>query len=112
MQPITKYQFEQGKENHALAEIRAANIITVAILTGTVGHGGTIPLPTGYTQDQCKWMVSPYNIQGNTTMPYALLQIQCYANANRVVTCLGRDVTDSWISGTANYIIIGTKFMS
>lgn len=31
----------------------------VAILTGTLASGNTIPLPSGYTEDQCKWIVSP-----------------------------------------------------
>ena len=30
----------------------------VSILTGTIAHGGTIPLPSGYTEAQCKWSVS------------------------------------------------------
>ena len=33
----------------------------VKIFTGTVSNGGTIPLPTGYTDSQCQWFVSPYN---------------------------------------------------
>ena len=30
----------------------------VAVLTWTIAHGGTIPLPSGYTEAQCKWSVS------------------------------------------------------
>jgi len=33
----------------------------VFIVKGIVGNGGTIPLPTGYTDSQCQWFVSPYN---------------------------------------------------
>lgn len=29
----------------------------VAVLTGSVADGGTIPLPPGYTESQCKWRV-------------------------------------------------------
>lgn len=32
---------------------------SVAILTGSISNGGTIPLPAGYTESQCKWIVSP-----------------------------------------------------
>jgi len=35
----------------------------VKIFTGTVGNGGTIPLPLGYTDSQCQWFVSSYNAQ-------------------------------------------------
>ena len=37
----------------------------VAILTGTIAHGGTIPLPAGYTEAQCKWIVSMANDNPN-----------------------------------------------
>ena len=32
---------------------------SVTIITGSISNGGTIPLPSGYTESQCKWIVSP-----------------------------------------------------
>jgi type II secretory pathway pseudopilin PulG len=34
---------------------------SVYVVSGTIGGGGIIPLPEGYTDSQCKWIVSPYN---------------------------------------------------
>lgn len=73
----------------------------ISMLTGTIAHGGTIPLPSGYTESQCKWIVSTsqqYN-DGDTGVNV----INCF--------CTGRVVTTNMdgLSGTANYMIIGVK---
>lgn len=73
----------------------------VAVLTGTIAHGRTIPLPSGYTEAQCKWMVS---VNSAATTEGDIQVINCSANASRVVTMSGEDYT-----GVANYIIIGVK---
>ena len=78
----------------------------VSILTGTIAHGGTIPLPAGYTQDQCKWMVSVNEIgvkNDNTTDT-----LTCSA-INRVVTISMIYTSVGTLTGRANYIIIGVK---
>ena len=79
----------------------------VSILTGTISHGGTIPLPSGYSEGQCRWFVSPntmYVKNDNTTDI-----MQCYADSNRVVVCQMTGTDVGTITGTANYIIIGVK---
>jgi len=82
----------------------------IAILTGTVAHGGTIPLPDGYTQDQCKWFVSiNYHLHTSDRHEDAMRGIQCSADANRVVTCRCYHYETGWHNATANYMIIGTK---
>ena len=73
----------------------------VSILTGTIANGGTIPLPTGYTQSQCRWTVSVYYA---TSTSGDIREILCGVDNNRVVTVRGEDYT-----GMANYIIIGVK---
>lgn len=92
----------------------------VSILTGTVLHGGTIPLPSGYTQDQCKWFVSMNNDNTSltewdweeslTVLQYHMI---CEADVNRVVSCFStifkQGVGLVTHAGTANYIIIGVK---
>jgi hypothetical protein len=81
----------------------------LSVLTGTIGHGGTIPLPTGYTQAQCKWLVSANDIgpQGSSSEGWREF---CSADINRVVTVYARNsVYGSIAYGTANFIIIGTK---
>lgn len=79
----------------------------VAILTGTIAHGGTIPLPSGYTEAQCKWSVSinSLGVKNDNTLDTIL----CSADSNRVVTIQMVGVDPADLSGTANYIIIGVK---
>ena len=91
----------------------------ITILTGTVAHGETIPLPSGYTQSQCKWMVSiaddnptnsKWDINENNT--YLHYKFVCSADSNRVVTAQathGIGNALQLINSIANYIIIGVK---
>lgn len=91
----------------------------VAILTGTINHGGIIPLPNGFSESQCKWMVSVnfddpgMNIwdieEGGSHYHYGF---RCQTNG-RQVNCItyhghgyGRVIT---IGGVANYIVIGVR---
>lgn len=93
----------------------------IAILQGTIVHGGTLPLPSGFTQDQCKWIVSPYQdhqvrawnvYDGDAGADYVHYRSYCYTDANRVVHC-GTYIEEiggmSW-SGIANYLVIGVKY--
>ena len=85
----------------------------VAILTGTIAHGGTIPLPSGYTEAQCKWSVSTnsqvtaLSTDGSDDRTY----IRCFTTG-RVVSCyMSTKNTPEGVkeAGVANYIIIGVK---
>ena len=91
----------------------------VSILTGTISHGGTIPLPSGYSEGQCRWMVSMNNDNPSNTawdwqegVSSDHIHSYCSANGTRVVTCyrtaLNETGTQTY-NGTANYIIIGVK---
>jgi len=81
----------------------------IAILTGTVAHGGTIPLPDGYTQDQCKWIVSLYSLRtGGDGSTLQAMTSYVSANADRVVSCYNSGTVGTFY-GTANYMIICTK---
>ena len=90
----------------------------IAILTGTVANGGTIPLPSGFSESQCKWMVSIDNSNSNGTgwdIDNAIvanhISHRCYTTG-RVVTA-NTTVRDEagykTYDATANYIIIGVK---
>ena len=85
----------------------------VAVLTGTIAHGGTIPLPSGYTEAQCKWSVSTnsqvtaFSTDGSDDRTY----LRCFTTG-RVVSCYMsfKDAPEAVKeSGVANYIIIGVK---
>jgi hypothetical protein len=88
----------------------------IAVLTGTVAHGGTIPLPNGFTQEQCKWFVSVNDDNPSGSVwditesgSYLHYKFQCYASSNRVVTCQAYHEYSGWVAGVANYMIIGIK---
>ncbi len=90
----------------------------VSILTGIISNGGTIPLPSGYTQAQCKWFVSTSdsNSSGtgwdiNESENRDHYRNRCSVDSKRLVSIY----TTIWDGGivnlaaTANYIIIGVK---
>ena len=91
----------------------------IGILTGTIAHGGTIPLPSGYSEGQCRWMVSMNNDNPSNTawdwqegLSYDHIHSYCSANGTRVVTCYRTVINETGTqthNGTANYIIIGYK---
>lgn len=85
---------------HALTLTNA----NISILTGTVISGGTIPLPAGYTETQCKWTAS-INTINNDGDPNVNV-IQCTLSG-RVVTVLMDG--NSGATQVANYLIIGVK---
>ena len=91
----------------------------IAILTGVLNDGGTIPLPDGYAESQCRWMVSPksdnYNLStwdidesGGQKLIYTFY---CHTEGRKVV-CRSRHVGDDGdrtFLGSVNYMIIGVK---
>lgn len=91
----------------------------VSILTGTVANGGTIPLPSGYSESQCRWLVSVNNDNPSNTawdwqegVSSDHIHSYCSANGTRVVTCYRTVLSEAGSqthNGTANYIIIGVK---
>lgn len=98
----------------------SSRVQTVDILTGTITDGGTIPLPSGYTQEQCFWMVSMASDNPslkswdiNETTSNVNYRFECSADAARLVRAKmywqGHGVSGS-VPSTANYIIIGKKY--
>ena len=93
----------------------------VAILTGTINNGGTIPLPSGFSEPQCKWMVSvandnpPNNSWDIEEHGYHLhYKFVCYTEGRRVIskTLIGnipRGDQSYWLDSIANYIVIGVR---
>lgn len=104
----------------------SSRVPQIDILTGTIADGGTIPLPAGYTQEQCFWMVStsrdnpddiPWDIdESGRHVHYGY---ECTLNG-RVVSCkvwfnkkrttMGNAHPEITVGGVANYIIIGKKY--
>lgn len=94
----TAFVAQAVAEADAKASERA---LKIAILTGTVAGGETIPLPDGYTEDQCKWIVSVRTKQVDDDDT-----ITCHTDEHRVVTCWTYQRGNK---GTVNYMIIGVK---
>ena len=91
----------------------------VSVLTGTIDHGGTLPLPSGFSESQCHFMVSvnkdnpnksawDINEQG-THFHYGF---ECWAEGRKVHVgaYLGHyGSRTNFVAGVANYIVIGVK---
>lgn len=94
---------------------------SVVILTGSILSQETIPLPSGFTQEQCKWIVSMRDSQRYSFQSVQeILKIRCWADGNRKVISQiyhtwsgsgesGNGGGSEWLNGYANYIIIGVK---
>lgn len=93
---------------------------SVAVLTGEIGHGGTLPIPSGFSADQCKFFVSPRDT-GSSGYKWDLREgisaehyrIICYQSGRVALgyTIIYNDVNDSYESHgfTMSYIVIGVK---
>lgn len=94
-------------EGHSIEQIRAFGT-QVAILTGSIADGGTIPLPDGYTEAQCKWMVSMRhaNLIQNTSF---LFQGWDVYTDGRAVRSLVKQSRGGKSNGVVNYMVIGVK---
>ena len=94
-------------EGHSIEQIRAFGT-QVAILTGSIADGGTIPLPDGYTEAQCKWMVSMRhaNLIQNTNF---LFQGWDVYTDGRSVRSLVKQSRGGKSNGVVNYMVIGVK---
>ena len=91
-----------------------------AVLTGEIGHGGTLPIPNGFTDGQCAFFVSPrdtnssgYNWDLREGLSAQHYRIICYP-AGRVAqgyTRIYNDVNDSYEDRGFNmsYLVIGVK---
>ena len=96
-------------EGYSLEQIRSFGT-QVAVLMGEIADGGTIPLPDGYTEAQCKWMVSVRNTEirlADINPRYIMCNM-----SGRKVSCYSAYPAkhgESLRKGMANYIIIGVK---
>ena len=102
----------------------SASAKNVEVLMGSIAHLGTIPLPAGFIESQCKWLVSPRVLDPsifdiNENGPNAQFRVECFTQSDGFTN---RQVVVRWFqqghlstpgfvahNGTANYIIIGVK---
>lgn len=79
---------------------------------GTVGNGGTIPLPSGYSEAQCAWIAS-FGYANAYWGGHAWEDLPMVTLNGRSVRCeIGRGTPEGWekfADCTANYLIICSK---
>lgn len=87
---------------------------SVTVLHGQVYHGNTLPLPAGYTEAQCSWLVSPYDydagyfdLREGEAQPAP--HFTCKVGAGRVVDAQILFNIGGWKPSWANYLVIGVK---
>lgn len=92
-----------GSANASLTTSFSVTPQQVSVITGFVSSGGTIPLPSGYTEAQCRWMASLRSIDATNDLSdlYVLL-------SGRVVT-VKAEASESVTNASAWYICIGVK---
>ena len=80
---------------------------SVLVVTGTVAHGATIPLPTGYTDSQCKWMVGPQNAQFQDSSGHggceSILTVSTYLSGRTATAFTSGSCRGTW-AFNLNYI--------
>lgn len=76
------------------------------ISTGTVSNAATIPVPSGWSEDECDWTVAPNSVGPSGTTPSdAINQINTKISSGRTVNCTVHLESGSNVGGTCNYII-------
>lgn len=86
-----------GTGNVALNTTVVSVSNAMSILTGYISNGGTIPLPSGYTEGQCYWTASIKSYYDTA------------AGANQSWSFSGRTITGGGDLQSFYYIIIGIK---
>ena len=82
--------------------------LPVYVATGVMGDGGTIPLPAGYTDDQCQWLVASQRAETYDSSGKGGCESDQYITAtisNRVVSANTQgDCRRRYVSNSVNYI--------
>lgn len=104
-----------GWTNSQITSGLAANAnghIQVAILHGTVSTGGYVPIPSGYSESQCRWMISWRGYVGDTGAGLDGIDVRTIGGGgtNRLVISRSKhENSNVWFNVGANYIVIGVK---
>ena len=86
--------------------------MAIVAVSGTIAHGGTIPLPEGFVASQCSWFVGINSLQTGEDSADGVetCTSTCSVDTSRVVTCQSFSPRWGTHTGTANYLIIGIKY--
>jgi prepilin-type N-terminal cleavage/methylation domain-containing protein len=80
----------------------------VFVVTGSMGDGGTIPLPAGYTDSQCQWLIASSQAEAYDSSGKGGCENDQYIEdhiTNRVVSAYTHgDCRRPYVSNSVNYI--------
>jgi len=81
---------------------------SVFVVTGSISDGGTIPLPQGYTDNQCQWLVASSQAETYDSSGKGGCENDQYIQAhitNRIVSAYtSGDCRRGYVSNSVNYI--------
>ena len=78
-----------------------------AVLSGFVMHGGTLPIPYGYTRSQCRYIVSPKDLDSPGAGAMDWFNISVDSNGYVSMSSNGRICRSDYDS--VFYLVIGIK---
>lgn len=101
------------------ALLQTGAITKIGVISGSTSGGsatsstGWIPLPPGFTEDECHFLVSPRNLSF-AIITGSQVQIDCYSEGRRphCIVTVNTPTADNPVAvyyGTVNYIVIGVK---
>jgi|GEM_PF-5726890 len=97
-----------GLDADTLQGLGPNDLASVSVLSGVIADGGTIPLPAGYAEAECNWLVSMAEVSPLPLQSWSG-EANCFTTG-RVVTAQWYETSGStWEAGNANYLIIGVK---
>lgn len=92
---------------------RIDQLPSIAVLSGTVVHGGTVPLPSGYSAAQCKFGVWPMDIGHDNfsgdEMDYFTVSVDPTTRVVSVTVRVNATIYTPPSRATCGYMVIGTK---
>lgn len=82
--------------------------LNMTVGSGSINHGGTVSLISGFASAQSTVFVSINNIGTPSGGDGDNIEyLECFVSATRVVTCRAYIRSGTYITGTANYLIMG-----
>ena len=95
--------------NASNADKLLSGLRNVSVIMGTISSGNTLPLPSGFSESECFWIVSINSLDTHIyNNEQASTRTQCYVDGSRTVHITATRSSETR-TGTANYLVIGVK---
>ncbi|MFW6015045.1 MAG: hypothetical protein ACOCRK_01255 [bacterium] len=107
--PNADYADEAGDANTVDGKHASELGLSISIIQGYVSDESTLPLPSGYSQSECNWIVSIRYLETEQEVDTDGTNTYCRVDGTtREVTCYSKS-GQSYDYGTVNYLVIGVK---